>query len=166
MFKELSADELVMNPFTKIGSEWALLSAGNEERFNMMTASWGGFGVLWFRNTITAYIRESRYTRTFFDANDIFTVSFFDERYRGALNVCGTLHGNECDKVKESGLTPYFTEGTAAFEEAGLIFICRKMFHADLTRETADAKEIYDEVYSEPDIHRMYIGEVLKVLAK
>jgi flavin reductase (DIM6/NTAB) family NADH-FMN oxidoreductase RutF len=132
----------------------------------MMTASWGGFGVLWFKNTIAAYIRESRYTRKFFDANDTITVSFYDKSFRNALNVCGTLHGNECDKVKESGLTPYFTDGTTAFEEAGLIFICCKMFHTNLIRETADAKEIYDEVYAEPDIHRMYIGEVLKVLEK
>ncbi len=167
MFKEASIEILRMNPFTKLGSDWALLCAGNSETgFNMMTASWGGFGVLWGKNTVTVYIRESRYTRKFFDAGETFTVSFYDEKNRKALNICGSLHGNKCDKVKESGLTPYFTDGTVAFEEAQMIFVCRKIFHTDITRETADAKKLFDDVYTEPDYHRMYIGEILKVLEK
>ncbi len=167
MFKEVNIEELNMNPFTKIGDEWALLTAGTKEKgYNMMTASWAGFGMFWSRNTITVYIRESRYTRKFFNENDLFTVSFYDRAYRRALETCGQLHGNECDKTKESGLTPYFTDDTAAFEEASLVFICRKLFHADITRETADAANVFDSIYREPDLHRMYIGEVIKVLKK
>lgn len=167
MFKEINIEELNMNPFTKIGDEWALLTAGNKEKgYNMMTASWAGFGMFWGRNTITVYIRESRYTRKFFERNELFTVSFYDNEYRRALDICGQLHGNECDKTKESGLTPYFTDGTTAFEEANLIFICRKLFHADITRETTDAVNVFDSIYTEPDLHRMYIGEVKRVLIK
>jgi flavin reductase (DIM6/NTAB) family NADH-FMN oxidoreductase RutF len=167
MFKEINIEELNMNPFTKIGDEWALLTAGDEKSgFNMMTASWAGFGMFWARNTITVYIRESRYTRSFFEKNELFTVSFYDKEYRRALDICGQLHGNECDKTKESGLAPYFTDGTTAFEEASLIFVCRKLIHADLTRETADAADVFDSVYREPDLHRMYIGEIIKVLAR
>lgn len=40
-FKEVKAEELQMNPFTKIGKEWMLITAGNEEKCNTMTASWG-----------------------------------------------------------------------------------------------------------------------------
>ena len=29
------------NVFETIGKEWMLVTAGNEEKFNMMTASWG-----------------------------------------------------------------------------------------------------------------------------
>lgn len=167
MFKEINIEGLNINPFTKIGSEWALLTAGNKEHgYNMMTASWGGFGTFWNRNTITVYIRESRYTRMFFESNELFTVSFYDKEYSEALNICGQLHGNECDKTKESGLTPYFTDGTTVFEEANLVFICRKLLHADITRETADAAGVFDSIYREPDLHRMYIGEVIKVLKK
>lgn len=46
-FKEVSAEELQFNPFTKIGKEWMLVTAGDEEKHNTMTASWGGMGIMW-----------------------------------------------------------------------------------------------------------------------
>ena len=46
-FREVKAEELTMNPFTKIGKEWLLITAGNEEKCNTMTASWGAMGVMW-----------------------------------------------------------------------------------------------------------------------
>ena len=39
-FKEIAVEELKFNPFTKIGKEWMLVTAGNEEGHNTMTASW------------------------------------------------------------------------------------------------------------------------------
>ncbi len=166
MFKEININELSMNPFTKIGSEWVLLAAGSESGFNMMTASWAGFGMFWNKNVVTVYIRESRFTRKFFDESSLFTVSFYDEAYRDALNKCGYLHGNKCDKAKEAGLTPYFIGGTTAFMEANLIFLCRKLLHADVAKETADAPEVFSAVYPSGDLHRLYIGEILSVLKK
>lgn len=35
------------NAFDLIGKEWMLVTAGNQEKFNTMTASWGGIGWLW-----------------------------------------------------------------------------------------------------------------------
>lgn len=166
-FKEISISSIQMNPFTKIGGEWALLTAGTkQDGFNMMTASWAGFGRFWEKDAVTAYIRESRYTRQFFEAHDTFTVSFYDKAYRKALNICGKLHGNECDKVKESGLTPLFLGDTTAFEEANLIFVCKKLVHADVTPENVDNMDVFSRVYPEPDLHRIYIGEVIRVLIK
>ena len=69
-FKEVKVEELPFNPFTKIGSEWMLITAGTEEKYNTMTASWGGAGVLWNKNVVTCYIRPQRYTKEFVDAND------------------------------------------------------------------------------------------------
>lgn len=46
-FKEIKPEELEFNPFTRIGKEWMLITAGSQEGFNTMTASWGGAGVLW-----------------------------------------------------------------------------------------------------------------------
>ncbi len=167
MFKEIEIESLCFNPFTKIGDEWALLTAGNEkDGFNMMTAGWADFGRFWSKYVVTAYVRESRYTRRFFDNHDLFTVSFYGEQYRNALNICGTLHGNECDKVAKSGLTPCFIDGTAAFEEADLIYVCRKMFHADVTPDGVDDMAVFKSVYPTPDYHRLYIGEVVKILGK
>lgn len=163
-FRELPVGQVQMNPFTKIASEWALLTAGTQAGFNMMTVSWASFGCFWGKDAVTAYVRESRYTRQFMESNDTFTLSFFGPEHRKALSVCGTLHGNQCDKVAESGLTPVFLGDAAAFEEASLVFVCRKLVHADFTRANADNETVFDAVYPEPDLHRIYIGEVLRVL--
>lgn len=63
-FREGKIEELQFNPFTKIGKEWLLITAGDEEKHNTMTASWGGVGVLWGKNVVTTYIRPQRYTKS------------------------------------------------------------------------------------------------------
>ena len=40
-FKEVDIKSLNFNPFTKIGSEWMLITAGDQSGYNTMTASWG-----------------------------------------------------------------------------------------------------------------------------
>ena len=76
-FREGKIEELQFNPFTKIGKEWLLITAGDEKKHNTMTASWGGVGVLWGKNVVTTYIRPQRYTKEFVDAQDVFTITFF-----------------------------------------------------------------------------------------
>ena len=46
-FKEISIESLNFNPFEKISKEWMLITAGDEEKSNTMTASWGGVGIMW-----------------------------------------------------------------------------------------------------------------------
>ena len=92
-FREVKPEELTMNPFTKIGKEWLLITAGNEEKCNTMTASWGAMGVMWGKNAVTVYIRPQRYTKEFVDREETFTISVLGEDYRKALNYCGTVSG-------------------------------------------------------------------------
>lgn len=165
-FKEISIEELSFNPFTKIGEEWMLVTAGDEQKYNTMTASWGGVGVLWGKNTATIYLRPQRYTKEFVDANDRFTLSFYDEAYRQALNICGSISGRDGDKVAKAGLTPYFTDGTTAFEQANMIFVCRKLYADTMPPENFIAKENDAAWYPKKDYHTMYIAEILKVLVK
>lgn len=165
-FKEVKIEELTFNPFTKIGKEWMLITAGNEEKINTMTASWGGLGVMWGKNAATAYIRPQRYTKEFVDREEAFTLSFYDEKCRKALNLCGTVSGRESDKISEAGLTPCFVDGVPAFEEAEMIFVCRKMYHDEIKPEKLIEKEIDGKWYPQKDYHTMYIAEILKVLVK
>lgn len=165
-FKEIAISDLQFNPFTKIGSQWMLITAGDENKYNTMTASWGGMGVLWGKNVITTYIRPQRYTKEFVDANDTFTVSFYGPQYKEALNICGTLSGRDCDKVKKAGLTPCFIDGTTAFHEAELIFVCKKLYEDHMPPENFIAKENDAKWYPNKDYHTMYISEVVKVLVK
>lgn len=166
MFKEIKIEELNFNPFTKIGKEYMLLTAGNKKKFNTMTASWGGVGVYWGMNVATTYIRPGRYTKEFVDANDTFTISFFDKSHKDALMICGTTSGRDVDKVKQAGLTPYFVDGTASFEEASMIMVCRKLYHDTMPPQNFDAKENDEKWYPDKDYHTMYISEITKVLVK
>ncbi len=165
-FKEIKAEELSFNPFVKIGKEWMLITAGNNEKFNTMTASWGGVGVIWGKNAVTTYIRPQRYTKEFVDSNDTFTISFYDETYRDALNLCGKVSGRDAKKVEQAGLTPYFIDDTVAFEEASMIIVCKKMYHADLSPENFDNTDNDKKWYPMNDYHTMYISEIVKVLVK
>ena len=165
-FQEVSIEELDFNPFVKIGSQWMLITAGDAKKYNTMTASWGGAGVLWGKNVVTAYIRPQRYTKEFVDANDTFTLSFFGPQYKKALAFCGSHSGRDCDKAAETGLTPCFLEGTTAFEEADLVLVCRKLYKDELKPERFLDKESDEKWYPEKDYHTVYIAEVLKVLKK
>lgn len=165
-FKEISPEELQFNPFTKIGKEWLLITAGTKEKFNTMTASWGGVGVFWGKNVVTTYIRPQRYTKEFVDANDTFTIAFFDSSYKKALNLCGTVSGRDTDKVKETGLTPYFVDDTVAFEEASLILVCKKLYQDAMPPENFIAREMDEKWYPNKDYHTMYLSEIVKVLER
>ena len=166
-FREIKIEELSFNPFTKIGKEWMLITAGDENKSNTMTASWGGLGIMWGKNVATAYIRPQRYTKEFVDNSDTFTLSFFSEDYRKALSYCGTVSGkNVEDKWSEAGLNPYYVNGTTAVEEADMIFVCKKLYAQDMLPECFVETECDTKWYPEKDYHTMYIGEIVKVLIR
>ena len=107
-----------------------LITAGTPESYNTMTASWGGMGVLWNKNICFCVIRPTRYTYQFIEKTDVFSLSFFEERYRQALEVCGTKSGRDIDKAAVTGLTPVAGEldGTTNFQQARLVIECKKLY--------------------------------------
>lgn len=165
-FKEVKIEELQFNPFTKIGKEWLLITAGTEEKCNTMTASWGAMGIMWGKNALTVYIRPQRYTKEFVDREDVFTVSVLGEQYRNALTYCGRVTGKGIDKIKEAGLTPYAVDGTEAIAEADLIFVCKKMYHDEIKADGFYDDQMDTTHYAAKDYHTMYIAEITKVLIK
>ena len=64
---KVDVKSLKLNPFTAIGEDWLLLTAGNKDNANTMTASWGGMGVLWGKNVVTVYVRPQRFTYQFME---------------------------------------------------------------------------------------------------
>ena len=63
--KEITFKELNENMISCIGSDWMLITSGDESSFNMMTASWGGVGFIWGKPVAVAVIRPTRYTKEF-----------------------------------------------------------------------------------------------------
>lgn len=165
-FKKITAEELTANPFKLIGKDWMLITAGDKEKFNTMTASWGGVGIMWGKPVATAYIRPQRYTFEFIENGDYYTQSFFDEEYRDALKFCGSKSGRDYDKVKETGLTPVVDDKTGAvyFKEAKVVFICKKMYAQFLNEESALTEDVTK--WYNGDYHKMYMSEIVSVLVK
>ena len=165
-------DHLSMMPFSVWDARWFLLASGefvpgtpSSPTFNFMTVSWGGLGIMWGRPFAAIVVRPSRHTRGFIDAAPSFTLSVLPERYRAALDYCGSHSGRDEDKVKGSGLTPIASHSVPApsFDEAELVLECRKTYFSDL-----DPSHFLDpgikKNYLQADYHRLYFGEILAAL--
>ncbi len=167
-FEKLTGEQLTaldLNAFQKIGKDWMLVTAGDENGWNTMTASWGFTGVMWGKNVLSVVIRPQRYTKQFIDKSDLFTVCFFGEQYRKALSFCGGHSGRDCDKAKETGLVPVFTDGSTAFEQAQLVFVCKKLYAQDMNSQCFIDKAADEQWYSNGDYHTQYIGEITAAYA-
>lgn len=152
-------------PLYMLDKEWALLTCKDNDKFNMMTISWGGFGTLWHKPIVTIYIRPCRYTYELIEKNDYFTISFYDEEYKKDLGVLGTKSGRDIDKMSCTKLTPEYINNIVTFKEAKLTIICKKIYFQDLEIENIP-KDERDKFYSTEPVHRMYIGEVIDVIDK
>lgn len=152
------------NPFELIGEQWMLITAGDKNSFNTMTASWGGLGYLWNKPVAFIFVRPERYTHCFIENNDVITLSFFPESCRKALQICGVKSGRDCDKVSEAGLTPVALEsGTVTFAQARLTIEGRKLFKSDMKDSDFLDREVYETWYNNAGLHSVYVLEIDKV---
>jgi flavin reductase (DIM6/NTAB) family NADH-FMN oxidoreductase RutF len=166
-FTEIPVTDLHDNPFRLIGREWMLVTAGTLDSHNTMTASWGTLGHLWERDVAICYVRPQRHTYGFMERSGVYTLSFFDETWRKALEYCGSHSGRDVDKMAQTGLTPFATPGAAvAFEQARVILECRKVYAGDIGEAGFVDRAVMDHVYPNRDFHRFYVGEVLRVLTQ
>ena len=163
------------SPFDRIGRDWMLITAARAEEgksnWNTMTASWGGFGVLWGMDVAFMFVRPSRHTFGFVNGASLFTLSFFDETYRGALDLCGEKSGRDIDKAAAAGLTPVLfrdgsVDGAVSFREARDVFVCKKLYTHDFDPALFLAPDSIENNYHGTNYHRMYIGEIVKYIAK
>ena len=167
--------------FELFAKRWALVTAGNMDHFNSCTVGWGSLGTIWGRpgsggSIVTVYLHPARYTRDVMLESDHFTVSFFPEKYRGALGIMGSRSGRDHDKVDESGLTPVAFGSSVTYEEADLTFLCRKLYQHQLAREdlAADIQDYYrvnPKAYPVDENgdwqpHWLFIGDILDVREK
>lgn len=165
-FKMIKPEDLSDNVFKLIGGDWMLITAGNKEKFNTMTASWGGLGVLWNKKVCFCFIRPNRYTYEFMENEKSFTLSFLQEKYREVLRFCGSNSGRDVDKIAATGITPVeSSNGSVYFEEAKLVLECQKIYAQDLTPECFVDPEL-DKNYNGEDYHKLYIGEITACYTK
>ena len=165
-FKEIEPRE-IDRILDRIGREWMLIGASDQNQSNVMTASWGCAGILWNKPVAVCFIRPQRYTYGIVEDSDTLTLSFFPAgEYRDALRYCGTRSGRDGDKLAATGLTVEKTaEGTPYPAEANLVLVCRKLYADDLKENAFIDPEMLKH-YAARDYHRFYICEITEVLVK
>ena len=163
---QINIKEIKESAVSLFNDRWALITAGNNESFNTMTASWGGLGELWNKDVCFIFIRPQRYTYEFIEREEYFTVSVFGEQYRKALTFCGRNSGRDCDKISETGLTPKAIGESMGFEESEITLLCKKLYFQDIDPKGLVDADIDGACYPDKDYHRMYIGQVVATYVK
>ncbi len=164
MLRSVDLKQVPMDAITMIGKEWMLISAGTHQKYNMMTASWGGIGIMWNKNVTNIVLRPQRYTLEFINRSEYYALNFFGDQCRSALNYCGSHSGRDVDKEKETGLTPVFDGKAPYFSEARLVLICRKLYQQTIDPNGFFDKTLDQQNYPNKDYHEHIIGEIVQVL--
>ena len=166
-FIEIDPKQISDNFIKAIGSDWALVTAGDHVEQNTMTVSWGGVGVMWNYPVAIVVIRPQRYTFEFTERCDKLTLSFLPEEYRKALTYCGTHSGRDEDKISNAGLSVTFTvEDTPAIAEARLVLECRKLYTDNIKAENFIEQGIVERWYPESDFHKVYVLQITNAYIK
>jgi len=161
MLRSVDINDVKKSATKLIGKDWMLITAGAPGSCNTMTASWGALGELWNKPVVMVFVRPTRYTFEFIEREPYFTVSFFDEKHRNALHLCGSVSGRSVDKIAEANLTMVKSEhGSTYFEEAKLVCECRKLYYSDVNPDHFLDDKIAKH-YPHNDYHRMYVGEIV-----
>ncbi len=84
-----------------IADEWALISVGTKDKYNMMTASWG----LWVKcggTTALPPLSARSATQWSLWIKTIISLSFYGDN-KAIHKVCGSKSGRDTDKTAEQG---------------------------------------------------------------
>lgn len=166
-WQQIAPREIEGNAVKLFADDWFALAAGQEGDMNLMTIAWGNLGVLWGKPVVTVYVSTSRYTNSFMERNDYFTITHFPALMRDKLQYIGSVSGRDEDKVKGAGITAEFTElGNPIFSEADLAIECRKIYAEPFKPELLplEQREWYDKLGL--GIHVAYVGEIVNVWKK
>jgi flavin reductase (DIM6/NTAB) family NADH-FMN oxidoreductase RutF len=166
LLNRINIKSLPDNLFKLLDNDWMLVTAGNLDSYNTMTASWGSFGILWNKPIANCFIRPSRYTLEFINKSDFFTLSFFEHKYHDALNYCGSHSGKNTDKALHTGLTPVVSEhGSIYFSQARIVLECKKLYVDKLNPDNFVQTSLIKDIYPQHDFHHIFIGEIKNCLS-
>lgn len=165
-FKEIAPEAMNESVFKVIGTDWLLVTGAAGGKANAMTASWGGMGIMWGKPVAFLVIRPQRYTKEFIDKAEGLTISVFAGERRKMMGYFGSVSGRDEDKIARAGLTCLEDEGRVYFEEARMVFICKKLYAQEMQEACFIDNDSREKWYPDKDYHTMYIAEVEKLLVK
>lgn len=168
LFKQITPEEIRDDVFTLVGKVFPVITAGKEDHYNSMTASGGGFGMIFIKPTTWCILKATRYTLELIQKEQTYTMSYFQKEYKKQILFLGSKSGRGSEKMKEVELTSVQTpSGDMSFKEARLIIECKltqiTTAHPDDFYSQED-KDAINEAYKEGNVYRKYVfGEITHV---
>jgi flavin reductase (DIM6/NTAB) family NADH-FMN oxidoreductase RutF len=139
-----------------------LLVSGDMDEANVMTIGWGLIGPLWSRPFFLVAVRPSRYTYSFLERTEDYTVNVLKKGMEKIADYCGSVSGRDYDKFETMNLTletgkkvnsPIVLESRAHYE-------CKVLYKTKLIPTTIP-RDIIERSYPNDDYHILYYGEIL-----
>jgi len=97
---------------------------------------------------------------------DNYVIFYIPDKTKKLVTVIRVMYsGRDVDKIEKTGFTPVFDEDAPYFKEAKLVLVCRKIYAQYLAPELFLDPTIKQN-YPLKDYHKMYVGEIEKVLIK
>lgn len=167
VFQPYPIKELEFNPFTLMGKTGACITADCGDRVRTMVSSEVGFGKLWDKDVAFVLARENSYTKEILDASELFSISFFEETYLTSMKIIKSVSGRQEDTIAQSGFHINKHLDIPFIDEAHLLVLCAKMARFQTDEDNSYLQNyIKSKFYAEGDLHSVYVGEILEVLAR
>lgn len=152
----------------KLHKRGAFLTVKSGEKVNTMTISWGSIGFIWGKPTLTALVRQSRFTHELIEKADSFTISIpYGDEMKAALGICGTKSGRDIDKVAEAGIKFVSSNEVSSpvVDGCNMYYECKIVYKQDMD-ENLVSPEVKERSYAKGDYHTMYYGEIVSCYEK
>ena len=107
-----------------------------------------------------------RYTYEFIENGDYFTLSFLGQEHKDVHKICGSKSGRDIDKIKATGIQPYFSEsGNILFKEARISIECKKLYTDMIKEENFLDKSLFEKWYggAHGNPHKVYVAEIVNM---
>jgi flavin reductase (DIM6/NTAB) family NADH-FMN oxidoreductase RutF len=168
LFKQISPEDINDNVFMLVGKDFTVVTAGKKHHYNSMTASGGGFGLLFMKPATWCILRADRYTLEIIQKEQTYTMSYFPNEYKKQILFLGSESGRNSEKMKEVELTSVQTPSeNMSFKEARLIIECKLTALTTANPDdfyTQETRDYINEAYQEANVYRKLVfGEITHV---
>jgi flavin reductase (DIM6/NTAB) family NADH-FMN oxidoreductase RutF len=152
----------ILQPLIKQIKAGVFLIAQAGDDLNVMTIGWASFGFIWGKPIMTIAVRPTRHTYGIIERSKDYSVSIPNGNMSKEIELCGTLSGKNCDKLKKSGLElfPALKVRSPILAVAGTHLECKIVYKAPI-----DPNMLIDEykpLYPRKDYHTLYFGEIME----
>ena len=141
-----------------------LASTRSDGQSNAMTIGWATPGIIWGLPIMTVLVRPSRYTYSFIEDSQVFTVNVPTAEMRGLVQLCGTRSGRDVDKLSQVATSMGQNVSCVTIDTCPLVYECQVVHWNDVQPGNL-LPEIIAGSYPRGDFHRLYYGKILGTFA-